>query len=75
MKLAAARIPALLRDPSGIDAALIYGEDAGLVRERADALAHAVLGPTPDPFRLAELGDDAPKRLAEEATARALTGG
>lgn len=75
MKLAAARIPALLRDPAGIDAALVYGEDAGLVRERAEALVHAVLGPAPDPFRLTELSEDAPKRLTEEMTARSLTGG
>ncbi len=75
MKLTAARIPALLRDPAGIDAALLYGEDAGLVRERAEALVRAVLGPSPDPFRLTELSEDAPKRLAEEMTARSLTGG
>lgn len=75
MKIAPARLPGLLRDPAGIAAALVYGEDAGLVRERADALVHAVLGADPDPFRLAELADDAPKRIVEELTARALTGG
>jgi DNA polymerase-3 subunit delta len=61
-------------------AVLIYGPDAGLVRERAKKLAAAVLGDAVgDPFRSMELqqadllGD--PARLHDEAAALSLIGG
>ena len=65
------------RDPPGI--VLIYGPDAGLVRERVDAmLANAVDDPN-DPFSLARLEGDAladdPQRLVEEANTMPLFGG
>src|SRR3954471_10585579 len=58
---------------------LLYGPDAGLVRERADALmASAVDDPT-DPFSLVRMdGDDLaaePSRLVEEAMTVPLFGG
>lgn len=70
-KLPAARIDSFLKAPDrGIRAALIYGPDAGRVRERADLLARAVCDDPKDPFRVAELapaalGDD-PDLLAAE---------
>ena len=41
-------------DPA-IRAVLLYGRDAGLVRERADALVRTVCPDLRDPFRVADL--------------------
>ncbi|HEY8610423.1 MAG TPA: DNA polymerase III subunit delta [Roseomonas sp.] len=76
-KLDARRLPAFLKDPGAARAALLFGEDAGLARERADILQEAV-APGNDPFRVTELPRDAAARagtLAGEAAAMALTGG
>ncbi|WP_426954817.1 DNA polymerase III subunit delta [Muricoccus radiodurans] len=76
-KLDARRLPAFLKDPGATRAVLLFGEDAGLARERADALQAAIV-PDNDPFRLADLPRDAASRpgaLAGEAAALALTGG
>lgn len=58
---------------------LVYGPDAGLVRERVDALVRAVIEDPEDPFILARLdGDtlaDEPNRLVEEAHTVSLFGG
>jgi DNA polymerase III subunit delta len=69
----------LARPDSGRPIILLYGADAGLVRERADALmASAVDDPT-DPFSLVRMdGDDLaaePSRLVEEAMTVPLFGG
>jgi DNA polymerase-3 subunit delta len=78
-KLDARRAAAVLADPGPFRAVLLHGDDAGLVRERAEALVRAVLGGAmDDPFRLAELNrDEAAKAgaLAGEAAALAMTGG
>lgn len=77
-KLEPKRINAFLANPGPTRAVLLHGDDAGLARERAEALVHAVLGPTPDPFRLAELSREEaarPGALAGEAAALAMTGG
>jgi DNA polymerase-3 subunit delta len=78
-KLEAARVPAFLANPASARAVLLHGDDAGLVRERAEALVRAVLGGAlSDPFRLAELTRDEAARggaLAGEAAALAMTGG
>ena len=77
MKLDARRLPAFLKDPGTTRAVLLHGEDAGLARERAEALQEAI-APGNDPFRVAELARDAaarPGALAGEAAALALTGG
>jgi DNA polymerase III subunit delta len=59
--------------------ALVFGPDAGLVRERADALIKAAVDDPADPFALARLdGDvlaDEPTRLVEEAHTIPLFGG
>jgi DNA polymerase-3 subunit delta len=69
------RLAAFLRDPGGCRVALLFGDDLGLIRTRADALVRAVAGDLHDPFRVTELGRDAIGALADEAAAGALTGG
>src|SRR5215472_15663210 len=58
---------------------LVYGPDAGLVRERAEALIRISIDDPKDPFQLARLdGDDLagePSRLVEEANTIPLFGG
>jgi len=58
---------------------LVFGPDAGLVRERAEALIRASVDDINDPFSLARLaGDDLasePTRLVEEANTIPLFGG
>ncbi|MGE5269945.1 MAG: DNA polymerase III subunit delta [Thiohalocapsa sp.] len=80
MKLSAGRVEAFLRHPDpGVRAVLLFGPDAGLVRERADMLARAICPDPHDPFRTAELTTAAlaadPARLADEAAQIGLTGG
>ena len=57
---------------------LVFGPDAGLVRERAEALVRASVDDPKDPFQLARLdGDDLagePTRLVEEANTIPLFG-
>lgn len=80
MKLPAQRIGAFLKTPdAAMRAALLYGPDGGLVRERADLLASAICPDLSDAFRVAELagaalGDDA-ARLNDEAASLNLVGG
>src|SRR5215471_12465110 len=58
---------------------LVFGPDAGLVHERAEALIRASVDDPKDPFQLARLdGDDLagePTRLVEEANTIPLFGG
>lgn len=75
MKLDPRRVDAFLRDPGACRVALLYGEDVGLVRERAAQLVRAVAGSLDDPFRVAELERDELSRIPEEMAAMSLTGG
>ena len=80
MKLAAGRVEAFLRRPDpDIHAVLLYGPDAGLVRERADALGRLVSADLHDPFRVADLTGAVlaqdPARLHDEAAQISLMGG
>src|SRR5689334_12712411 len=58
---------------------LVYGADAGLVRERAEALLRASVDDPNDPFSLARIESEQlsanPTRLAEEANTVPLFGG
>ncbi|MFC3691477.1 DNA polymerase III subunit delta [Chenggangzhangella methanolivorans] len=69
----------IARPPAEIFAALIYGPDAGLVAERAEALVKRALDGSDDPFALVRLeGDELasdPGRLPDEANTIALFGG
>src|SRR3954453_8756565 len=80
MKLAAARVAAFLRRPDPeIRAILFYGPDAGLVRERADAVARTVCPDLRDPFRIVDLTAAVlaadPARLADETAQISLMDG
>ena len=80
MKLPPARLAAFLAKPdAACRAALFYGPDAGLVRERADRLAMAIAPDLRDAFRVADLAASAlaadPARLNDEAAALSLSGG
>jgi len=80
MKIAAARIDAFLRRPDPeLHAVLFYGPDAGLVRERADAIARTICPDLHDPFRVADLAGAGlaadPARLSDEAAQIGLMGG
>lgn len=75
MKLSPQRVPAFLRDPGSCRVVLLYGEDHGMIRDRAAALVRLVAGSTDDPFLVAELGREDAGRLADEANSLPLTGG
>ncbi len=80
MKLPLARIERFLDAPDpGMRAVLLFGPDAGLVRERADRLAAAIAPDRHDPFRIAALAAEAlaadPARLNDEAQALSLVPG
>jgi DNA polymerase-3 subunit delta len=73
-------IKAFLNAPEqDIAAILVYGPDAGLVRERAEMLARRVVDDLKDPFNAIELSDadlkDEPGRLADEISALSFAGG
>jgi DNA polymerase III subunit delta len=80
VKLAVGRVEGFLRQPDpGIRGVLLYGPDAGLVRERADTLGRVVVPDLHDPFRVADLTAAAlaadPARLYDEAAQISLMGG
>ncbi len=75
MKIDARRIAGFLRDPGTCRVVLLYGDDAGLIRDRAEALVRAVAGSLDDPFLVAELARDTAGELAAEASSLPLTGG
>lgn len=80
MKLSGGKIEAFLKAPDkSALAVLVFGPDAGLVKERLDRLAKTVLSDLSDPFRVADIQGSSlkedPARLADEAAAIALTGG
>src|ERR1700759_62382 len=58
---------------------LLYGPDAGLVRERADALLKSAVDDPNDPFSMVKLDGDElsaePSRLVDEALTVPLFGG
>jgi DNA polymerase-3 subunit delta len=80
MKIAPGQAEAFLRAPEpSLHAVLVYGPDAGLVRERVEALIAAVAEDPADPFRVSDLSGrdiiEDPARLVDEAAALSLTGG
>jgi DNA polymerase III subunit delta len=76
--LKAAEIDAFVARPSR-PIVLVFGPDAGLVRERVDAIIAASVDDRRDPFALARLDGDElagdPMRLVEEASTIPLLGG
>jgi DNA polymerase-3 subunit delta len=75
MKLAPARVEAFLRDPGQCRVVLLYGDDAGMIRDRAGAIVRAVAGSLDDPFLVVELARDEIARLPDEAASLPMTGG
>lgn len=80
MKIAAKAVEAMLAAPDkDYRAALLYGPDSGLARQRASRISAAVLTGNDDPFALTEiteanlLADSA--RLADELSAISMLGG
>jgi DNA polymerase-3 subunit delta len=76
----AAQVDAFVARPdAGRPIVLVFGPDAGLVRERAEALIRGAVDDPRDPFALARLGGDdlaaEPMRLVEEANTIPLFGG
>jgi DNA polymerase-3 subunit delta len=75
VKLSPQRVGAFLRDPGACRVVLLYGEDVGMMRDRASALVRAVAGSLDDPFLVAELNREEVGRLADEAASLPMTGG
>jgi DNA polymerase III subunit delta len=75
MKLAPASVGAFLRDPGPCRVVLLYGDDAGMIRDRAEALVRSVAGSLDDPFLVVELAREQIARLPDEAASLPLTGG
>jgi DNA polymerase-3 subunit delta len=75
MKIDSRQLGGFLRNPGSCRAALLYGDDEGLIRERAEALVRVVAGSLDDPFRVAELGREAWGQLGDEMSALSMIGG
>lgn len=75
MKIEARQIDRVLADSASWRAILLYGEDTGLIRERAVKIVTRIIGDLRDPFRLTRLDGDEQARVEEEVTALSLTGG
>ncbi len=75
MKLEPRRTEDFLRDPGSTRAALLYGDDVGLIRDRAVRLVRTVAGASEDPFRVVDLERDGIAAIPAEMAALSLTGG
>jgi len=82
MKLDRAALDKFLKAPGAdrrLVAALVFGPDEGLVRERANQITAGIAGSIDDPFRIAELTaddlKDDPARLLDEIKAISMMGG
>lgn len=80
MKIEPRNVDAFLKKPDPrIRGVVVYGNDDGLVAERAAQLARTVCEDLKDPFRVVDIGGDAlkgdPARLADEFSAMSLMGG
>jgi DNA polymerase-3 subunit delta len=75
MKLTAGQVARFLRDPGAVRVVLLFGDDVGMIRERANALVRQAAGSLDDPFRVADLPREAIGTLRDEAAGLALTGG
>ena len=80
MKIEPRQVEAFLKKPDPrIRGVVIYGNDDGLVAERAVALAKAICEDLGDPFRVVDIAGDVlkndPARLADEFGAMSMMGG
>jgi DNA polymerase-3 subunit delta len=80
VKLEPRQVEAFLKKPdAGIRGVVVYGNDDGLISERASTLARAICEDLKDPFRVVDIPGDVlkadPARLADEFAAISLMGG
>ena len=80
MKIDARQVEAFLKKPDPkIRGVVVYGNDDGLIAERALTLAKTVCDDLKDPFRVVDIAGDVlkndPARLADEFGAMSLMGG
>jgi DNA polymerase-3 subunit delta len=80
MKIEPRQVEAFLKKPDPrIRGVVIYGNDDGLIAERAVALAKAICQDLNDPFRVVDIAGDVlkgdPARLADEFGAMSMMGG
>lgn len=75
MKLDARQVAGFLRDPGKCRLVLLYGEDEGLIRERAQALTKGVAGSLNDPFLVTELNREGWGQIPAEMAALSMIGG
>jgi DNA polymerase-3 subunit delta len=80
MKIDKSALTAALKNwPAVYRAAVLYGPDDALVRERADIISRQIVADLRDPFNVIELTGteikDDPARLADEAAAMSMMGG
>jgi len=80
VKIEARQAEAFLKKPDPkVRAVVIYGNDDGLIAERAVHLAKSVCEDLKDPFRVVDISGDAlkadPARLADEFSAMSMMGG
>jgi DNA polymerase III subunit delta len=75
VKLLPAQVSGFLRNPGECRVVLLYGEDAGMIRDRAETLIRGVTGSLDDPFLVTELPREAIKGLTDEAAGLSLMGG
>ncbi len=73
MTLEARQVESFLSNPGAARAVLLFGDDAGLIRSRAERLVRLVAGEVDDPFRVVDL-DSGPEIGAELASVP-LSGG
>lgn len=75
MKLAAGQVAAFLRNPKNCRVVLLFGDDVGMIRDRAEILVRTVAGSLDDPFLVTELAREDIRRLPDEAAGLSLMGG
>ncbi len=75
MKLDNRQVAAFLRNPGATRLVLLFGEDEGLLRERAQSLARQVAGDLNDPFRVVELTREGWAGIPSEMAALSMIGG
>jgi DNA polymerase III subunit delta len=75
VKLSAGQVTSFIRSPGAARVVLLFGDDVGMIRERAETLVRSVAGSLDDPFLVTELPREAVSTLADEAAGLALTGG
>lgn len=75
MKIETRQTAGFLRDPGRYRAVLLYGDDEGLIRERARHLTKLIAGSVDDPFRVVELERERWTQIGAELAAMSMIGG